>query len=348
MAHDSLKWTLKTMGTTYLSTPAISDSLVFFAPGDYDRNIYAVWLSDGEVYWSSAGNPITAKTAAEAAAQIPVSLLNQLRPMGPLQRGEWLKYYSKHGAAFAKTLSADKSNSADADFIPGDNTIRTSSVAVDSNNVYVIQRELGFTDLNDMLPVSRYTLLALDKATGKEQWRFPEYLSAAITGYNSSPIVAGNKIFFGWGEGRVYALNAKTGSILWEDSLQGDIISSPAISNGMLYMATMDGYLYAFNLTDTPQAASFNDGTYCYPNPASTQSCIQYYIEKTGTVEARIYDSAERLVKIYRADNVAAGAKDTFCWDVSNAANGIYFAIVNVEYDDGSNDKKILKIAVLK
>ena len=51
------------------------------------------------------------------------------------------------------------------------------------------------------------------------------------------------------GDGYVYALNAKTGALLWgKYTTGGDIQSSPAVSNGMLYVGSDDGTVYAFGL----------------------------------------------------------------------------------------------------
>ena len=343
--RDTL-WSLKTQGGIYLSTAAISDSVVYFAPGDYDRHIYAVDAMDGKFFWKSNGAPVyeIAKRTAGMENRIhPVQFVELLR-LSPEHRAKVLQKLAKHGVGAPKVLRtaqsrADSSNDPFNFYAYGG--MNTSSVAVDSQNVYVVQKELGY-------PKPRFSLLALDKYSGKEAWFFAELRNSEKLGYCSSPIVANGKIFLGWGEGMVYAFNSKTGERLWADTLQGNVISSPAIANGKLYIATYDGYLYAYNLLDTPAPTNFNDGTYCYPNPAKTISNIQYYLTKPGNVEVRIYDAAERLGKVFRNNRVPAGTKQKFGWDASRATNGAYFAIVDVQYDDGTKDRKILKIGILK
>jgi outer membrane protein assembly factor BamB len=350
LAAQSIRWSLRTSGTAYLSTPAISENLVFFAPGDFDRNVYAVWLSDGALYWKSASNAALVKTRAQTAATVPSQLLSGLKRMSPLQRSKWLEYYQRQGAQFAGVFNLAKKSGASGtpDFLPSDNDIRTSSIAVDQDKVFVIQRELGFTNNIDLDPVSRYTLLALDKSTGNEVWRFTDYRNAIILGYNSSPVIAGGTVFFGWGEGLMYALDAKTGGNLWCDTLNGDVISSPAISSGKLFVATVSGYLYAFNLTATARGLDFQTSTYCYPNPArGNVSHIQLFVAKAGTVDMTLYNSAEKSVFRF-SRRLNAGDKSSCDWDLSRVANGVYFALVKVKYIDGTSDKKVLKVAVLK
>ena len=47
----------------------------------------------------------------------------------------------------------------------------------------------------------------------------------------------------------MYALDATTGSILWTSPrAAGQILSTPAVVNGVVYVGSDDGMLYAFHL----------------------------------------------------------------------------------------------------
>lgn len=333
-------WEFHTGGNTYLSSPAIDDTTVYFAPGNYDRNVYAIDLMDGRLLWQSAGNGAAlAKARSSDMISSPDAIrLLRLSPEHRLRRIEAYEKAGVHVPAILKQATAP-AISPDEFYAYGD--AKTSSVAISPEMVYVIQKEPGY-------PKPRFTLLALDKFTGEEAWRFSELRDCAKFGYASSPIVASNRVFFGWGEGKVYGLDAKTGAKVWEDSLHGDVVSSPAVADGKLFFATYDGFLYAYALGDTAQVDNFAEGTFCYPNPAKTHSKMQYYLPKPGRVEARLYDGAERLVKLFKSDGTAPAGKGAFIWDISGAANGVYFAILTVDYSDGSSDKKVLTIGVLK
>jgi hypothetical protein len=231
--------------------------------------------------------------------------------------------------------------------------MKTSSVAVGPDLVYVVQKALGVEYRNSDGDISienrpLFTLLALDKKDGGEVWRYSELRNCIKLGYCSSPVVTKNTVIVGWGEGSLKCLAKRNGETIWADTLDGDIISSPTVADGMLYVATMAGTLYAYGFLQTPPGLDFKTSTYCYPNPARTTSSIQYYLPKSGDVEVRIYDAAERLVKKFTRNTIAAGTKDTFGWKLNSVANGVYFAIVAVSYRDGSKDRKILKIAVLR
>ncbi len=331
-------WSIQTEGGIDLSTPAIDDTTAYFAPGNYDKHVYAVDCTDGMFFWKSAGK--TSKT--RAANTITPNQFFELLRMSPAYRNTMIARLRARGitvpAVFDKNRSGGSSLSLPQFYPYGG--MKTSSVAVDKRNVYVIQKELGY-------PKPRFTLLALDKYTGVEQWRFSELRNSIPLGYCSSPLVTSSVVFFGWGEGKLYACDTKTGVKLWEDSLSGDIISSPAIANGMLYAATITGDVYAYRLAETAPGLSFRKSTYCYPNPARNGvSNIQVYSEKSAAITMVVYNIAEKPV--FRVtQSIAANEKFTHVWNLKNVANGVYFAMITIRYADGTKDKKILKIAVL-
>ena len=69
----------------------------------------------------------------------------------------------------------------------------------------------------------------------------------------TSPAVANGVVYVGSADGNVYALNASTGAKLWSYHA-GGIDSSPAVANGVVYVGSADGSLYAFGLPDGGQS----------------------------------------------------------------------------------------------
>jgi outer membrane protein assembly factor BamB len=49
-------------------------------------------------------------------------------------------------------------------------------------------------------------------------------------------------------DGKVYALNAKTGAKLWSYTTGGFVHPSTAIANGVVYVGSNDGKVYAIGL----------------------------------------------------------------------------------------------------
>jgi outer membrane protein assembly factor BamB len=71
----------------------------------------------------------------------------------------------------------------------------------------------------------------------------------------SSPAVANGVVYVGSQDTFVYALNASTGALLWSYAV-GNSYNSPVVADGVLYMTTLDT-LYAFGLP--PAALALED-----------------------------------------------------------------------------------------
>jgi outer membrane protein assembly factor BamB len=78
-------------------------------------------------------------------------------------------------------------------------------------------------------------------AGGKAVWTF-----ATRARVESSPAVAGGRVFVGSNDGRFYVLSLSSGAKLWEFNAGGPLSSSPAIANGRVVIGSQDGRLYCF------------------------------------------------------------------------------------------------------
>jgi outer membrane protein assembly factor BamB len=357
LAKKDTGWSCPTFGGTYLSTPAIDDSTVYFAPGNADGNIYAVDFYDGKFFWKSNGTPVytlskKSSTELDKTASAPASIspwqFQQILRLSPQDRQPILESLEKQNIIVPSLIDtrkvrnalAKKSNTSTASFFSYEE-IKTSSVAVGLEYVYVAQKELGY-------PSPKFTMMALDKFNGELKWRLSEMHNCMKIGYSSSPVLTRTMAFFGWGDGMLYGCDNASGAVFWRDTLKGDIISSPAIANARLYVATMDGYIYCYALGETQPGTDFQASTYCYPNPArGTISHIQMFVANAGLVDLTLFNSSEKPVFRF-SSHFSANEKFTYDWNLAGVANGVYFALINVKYDDGTKDKKVLKVAVLK
>jgi outer membrane protein assembly factor BamB len=55
-------------------------------------------------------------------------------------------------------------------------------------------------------------------------------------------------VYIGSYDHHVYALNASTGALLWGHPIGYLVRSSPAVANGVVYVGSRDGKVYAFGL----------------------------------------------------------------------------------------------------
>ncbi len=72
----------------------------------------------------------------------------------------------------------------------------------------------------------------------------------ALTGgsITSSPAVANGVVYVGSSDGKLYAFDAATGTQKWAVPTGSAIYSSPAVLDGVVYVGSEDGKLYAFNV----------------------------------------------------------------------------------------------------
>jgi outer membrane protein assembly factor BamB len=68
--------------------------------------------------------------------------------------------------------------------------------------------------------------------------------------------VANGVVYVGSNGDDLYALNAKTGALLWSYTASNQVFSSPAVANGAVYVGSNDGYVYAFGLKKGQEGAA--------------------------------------------------------------------------------------------
>jgi outer membrane protein assembly factor BamB len=120
---------------------------------------------------------------------------------------------------------------------------------------------------------------AVDASTGKEKWKFEtagerRYAAKHIHGaqppaetmpdpfdfYMSSPTVADGTVYFGSGDGNVYALDAASGRLKWKFS-SGDVVhASPAVADGTVFVGSWDTFFYAIDAGTGKQKWKFKTG----------------------------------------------------------------------------------------
>jgi outer membrane protein assembly factor BamB len=87
----------------------------------------------------------------------------------------------------------------------------------------------------------------LDAATGAVQWRFQTRNGGRTldAGVYAAPVVCEGVVYACSGDGDVYALDAQTGDLLWQFSTGGTIRSVPWVQDAIVYVATIEGTLFA-------------------------------------------------------------------------------------------------------
>jgi outer membrane protein assembly factor BamB len=95
-------------------------------------------------------------------------------------------------------------------------------------------------------------LVALSIDDGKERWSLTIPKSKFSSMIRSSPATDGERIVFGCDNGMVYAVG-KNGSLLWSAQTGASIVASPSIVSGKVFVGSLDGCYYAFDVATGKQ-----------------------------------------------------------------------------------------------
>jgi outer membrane protein assembly factor BamB len=273
----------------FLSSPAVKEGLVYFGSGD--GNLCALDLETGQLKWKFATQGVVHSSPAVAG--------------GVVYFGSWDSYLYALDAATGQEKWKFKTGEDKTNF----NQVGIqSSPAVDGgvvyfgcrdSHLYAVDAQTGQQKWNFptqgswviVSPVVRNGVTyfatsdsalfhAVDAATGKERFTLPTGLFVF-----SSPALAGGMAYFGSFNGKLYAVDLKTGQFAWEFQTQagkkdalgvvgpdgrpdfkaifrsqfyedmyrageklfslGSIISSPTVDRGIIYVGSTDGNLYA-------------------------------------------------------------------------------------------------------
>jgi len=123
------------------------------------------------------------------------------------------------------------------------------------------------------------SIVALDIATGQPRWTYAteyerKFEARNLHGYpspaqtipdawdvfTSSPAVANGKVYFGSGDGNVYAVDARSGVLQWKFATQDVVHASPAVAGNTVYIGSWDGHLYAIDAETGQQKWVFQGG----------------------------------------------------------------------------------------
>jgi outer membrane protein assembly factor BamB len=105
-------------------------------------------------------------------------------------------------------------------------------------------------------------LHAVGVTDGKARWTFK-----TGTEIKSSPVVVGDRVLIGSYDGHLYCLSLD-GKLLWKVQTQGPVHATPAIHDGVAYIAGCDEILRAIRVADGKEVFTMSSGAYTGASPA--------------------------------------------------------------------------------
>jgi eukaryotic-like serine/threonine-protein kinase len=203
-------------------------------------------------------------------------------------------------------------------------------------------------------------LHGVDAATGARRWTFE-------TGseIKSSPVVAGDRVLIGSYDGHLYGLSLE-GKLLWKAATEGPVHATPAVRDGVAYIAGCDEILRAIRIADGRQLFTMSSGAYTGASPAFAGTRAYY-----GTFENEVlgvdlnarkivwrYQHPERSFPFYSSaaiagDRILVGGRDKMLHALdANTGKALWTVTTRARIDSspavsggrayvGSNDGKL-------
>jgi outer membrane protein assembly factor BamB len=100
----------------------------------------------------------------------------------------------------------------------------------------------------------------------------------------STPCVTGGVVYFGSSDGKLYAVDVKTGKELWRFQTEYSIWSDPCVADGVVYIGSGDKSLYAVDLKGGKELWRFKTG-----NSISSDPCVWEGVVYFGSDDKNLY-----------------------------------------------------------
>jgi outer membrane protein assembly factor BamB len=162
-----------------------------------------------------------------------------------------------------------------------------------------------------------------------------------VSGTTSTPAIAGEVVWIGSLDGRLYALDLATGAELWSWYFGTPVASSAAVSGNTLFVGASDGHVYAFvgaplgatGVETSPGGATVFTFYPPRPNPSQAATHLSWVMPERAWVRIDIFDIGGRRVRTV-VDEERAPGEHWAVWDGQDrlgkeAAPGVYFARIS-------------------
>jgi len=216
------------------------------APGAHHNRVFAT-AGDGTLVCLDARNGQSVWRAPLADRPVPVPAGPLLvRGRGTLQAIVVGSYGSGHGREEGRLVAFDEAGHM-LWSQPAGGQVRGAPVYADGLVFVAAYREHP----------SAGVLTAFEARTGRPAWRQPFLVQGgagtsgpALHSFSAAPLAHDGRVYVGSLNHHMYALEAASGRLLWEQSAGGGIATCPAWVEGLIVFGANDGRLYALEAGD--------------------------------------------------------------------------------------------------
>ena len=313
-----------TTGDRVDSSPCVVDGVVYV--GSYDSNVYALTASTGVKLWNyTTGNWVMSSPCVVNGV---VYVSSGDSNMYALNASTGDKLWSHSAGWFG----------AESSPCVADGVVYFGT---DAFNVYALNATTGTTiwshHLGEFVDVSPCVangvlyigsgsglwsdghVTAFNASTGTVLWSYTtEHVGIITEGWvHSTSCVANGIVYVGSNNYNLYALNASSGTKIWNYSTDGWVTSSPCVTNSAVYVGSHDFNVYALDTTTGTKIWSYETGQAVQSSP-----CVVNGIVYVGSADNNVY---------------AFGGTDAFYISASAGEGGSINPSGGVAVNGGSN-----------
>jgi eukaryotic-like serine/threonine-protein kinase len=234
-------WSVK-LGSEIKSSPVVYGDRILI--GSYDEHLYSVSTKNGSVIWKFKTNGPVHSTPGIANGLAFIAGCDEV--FRAIRISDFKEVFNVSSGAYTGASPALRSGMA----YYGTFSNEVLGVSLAKKEVAWRyehpQRKFPFYS-SAAVTASRVVLGGRDKLVhglslnGKAAWTF-----ATRARVESSPAIAGGRVYVGSNDGRFYVLSLTNGAKLWEFNAGAPLSASPAIANGKIVIGSQDGRLYCF------------------------------------------------------------------------------------------------------
>ena len=241
-ASDGKKlWAFKANGEIKSSPVVVGDRVLI---GSYDEQLYCLSARNGSVLWKFKTNGPVHSTPSISDGMAFIAGCDELFRAIRISDGKEVF----HVSSGAYTGASPALRGGSAFYGTFDNEVLSVDLAQKQIAWRYEHPERKFPFYSSAAVTSaRVVVGGRDKMVhgltlaGKAAWTF---MTRARV--ESSPAIAGGRVFVGSNDGRFYVLGLNDGAKLWEFNAGAPLSASPAIANGRVVIGSQDGRLYCF------------------------------------------------------------------------------------------------------
>ena len=241
-ASDGKKiWAFKTGGEIKSSPVIVGDRVLI---GSYDEHLYCLSARDGSLLWKFKTNGPVHSTPSISGGMAFIAGCDEM--FRAIRVADGKEVFQVSSGAYTGASPALRDGSAF--YGTFDNEVLSVNLAQKQiawryqhpDRKFPFYSSAAVTNTRVVVGGRDKMVHGLTLA-GKGVWTF-----ATRARVESSPAIAGDRVFVGSNDGRFYVLALSNGAKLWEFNAGAPLSASPAIANGRIVIGSQDGRLYCF------------------------------------------------------------------------------------------------------